>query len=103
MLRGLQFERPVLMGALVGVALFSLSNVAQAYVGPGLGLSAIGTIFAFIGALFLAVVGFVWYPIKRLFRRRTQSQTRRGAVHQTVSNEPADKPDAGAAPKKSSR
>jgi len=43
---------------------------AEAYVGPGLGLSVIGTIFAFVGAVFLAIVGFIWYPIKRLFRRR---------------------------------
>ncbi|WP_422073485.1 hypothetical protein [Tranquillimonas rosea] len=43
---------------------------AQAYVGPGAGLTAIGTMIALIAALLLAVVGFVWYPIKRLMRSR---------------------------------
>mgnify|MGYP003637082352 CR=1 FL=1 len=42
----------------------------EAYVGPGSGLSAIGTIFAFIGAILLAIIGFVWYPIKRLLKKK---------------------------------
>jgi len=41
-----------------------------AYVGPGSGLSAIGAFLALVGAIFLAVLGFFWYPIKRLFSRR---------------------------------
>jgi hypothetical protein len=43
---------------------------AAAYIGPGAGLSAIGLVLAMIAALGLAVVGFVWYPLKRLLRRR---------------------------------
>jgi Kef-type K+ transport system membrane component KefB len=42
---------------------------ASAYVGPGAGLGAIGTIIAVIGAIFLLIVGFIWYPIKRLLRK----------------------------------
>ncbi len=47
---------------------------ALAYVGPGAGLTAIGTMIALLAALVLAVVGFVWYPIKRMVRSR-RSQT----------------------------
>jgi hypothetical protein len=43
-------------------------GVASAYVGPGLGLGAIASFFSIIGAIFLAIVGFIWYPIKRLIR-----------------------------------
>ena len=43
---------------------------AFAYVGPGAGLTAIGTIVALVAALFLAIVGFIWYPVKRLLRKR---------------------------------
>lgn len=46
-------------------------EAALAYVGPGAGLTAIGTIFALMGAVVLALVGFVWYPVKRLLKRRT--------------------------------
>jgi hypothetical protein len=43
-------------------------SAALAYVGPGLGLSAIGSFLALVGALFLGLLGFVWYPVKRLIR-----------------------------------
>lgn len=41
---------------------------ALAYVGPGAGLSALGSVLALIGAFLLLLVGFVWYPMKRLLR-----------------------------------
>ena len=50
--------------------LFIFSPLAQAYIGPGAGLSAIGSIIAFIGAFLLIIVGFLWYPIKRFLKRR---------------------------------
>ncbi|MBL8722437.1 MAG: hypothetical protein JNK49_00235 [Planctomycetes bacterium] len=40
------------------------------YVGPGAALSAIGAFLALLAAAVCAVVGFVWYPLKRLLRRR---------------------------------
>jgi uncharacterized membrane protein YidH (DUF202 family) len=43
---------------------------AWAYIGPGAGLSAIGTLLALLAVMALAVAGFVWYPVKRLMRRR---------------------------------
>lgn len=42
---------------------------AEAYIGPGAGISAIGTVIALLGAILLAIVGFVWYPIKRLLSK----------------------------------
>ena len=43
---------------------------AHAYVGPGLGLGVIGTLFGGVLAILLAVAGVVWYPIKRLLKKR---------------------------------
>ncbi|MEM7522787.1 MAG: hypothetical protein AAF360_03325 [Pseudomonadota bacterium] len=57
-------------------ALFVIVASAQpafAYIGPGAGLSAIGTLLALFAAVLLAVVGFLWYPLKRLMRRRPAS------------------------------
>ena len=55
--------------ALLTALLCAAPAVAFAYIGPGAGLSAIGTVVAFFGAIFLAVIGFVWYPIKRLLAK----------------------------------
>ena len=41
-------------------------GAAQAYVGPGLGLGAIGAILGVILSVILAILAFFWYPIKRL-------------------------------------
>ena len=56
------------------VLLWSLAatGAAFAYGSPGAGLSAAGAVLALIGGLLMAVVGFVWYPIKRLLRRGKQ-------------------------------
>jgi hypothetical protein len=50
----------------------------HAYVGPGAGLSAIGIVVGLIAAVLLGIVGFIWYPIKRLLRlRRERSEAAR--------------------------
>lgn len=51
------------------VAALLISPPAFAYVGPGAGLTAIGTMVAVVAVLLLAVAGFVWYPLKRMLRR----------------------------------
>jgi hypothetical protein len=50
-------------------------QAAEAYIGPGAGITVIGTVIALIGAILLAIVGFVWYPIKRL---RAKGKAREG-------------------------
>jgi hypothetical protein len=52
---------------------------AMAYIGPGAGLSAIGAALALVGAILLGIVGFLWYPIKRLMKRRKAVQGEDGA------------------------
>jgi hypothetical protein len=62
--------RTVLTWILAVSAVALVPQAALAYVGPGAGLTAIGTLLAFLGAICLAVVGFVWYPVKRMMRRQ---------------------------------
>lgn len=54
------------------------ASPAHAYIGPGAGLSAIGSIVALFAAVGLAIVGFVWYPVKRLRRRRAEKNRKDG-------------------------
>jgi hypothetical protein len=58
------------IGLLALGLLLACTTPAMAYVGPGAGLTAIGAALAFLGAVVMALVGFVWYPLKRLLRAR---------------------------------
>ena len=60
--------------------------LSHAYVGPGAGLSAIGSVLALIGAMLLLIVGFVWYPVKRLLKRRKGNQSRPESGDDSSSN-----------------
>lgn len=48
--------------------LLLLPRAAAGYIGPGAGLTALGAAVAFVGAVVLGIFGFVWYPIKRLYK-----------------------------------
>jgi type VI protein secretion system component VasK len=59
--------------------LFAAPQSAEAYIGPGAGISVIGTVIALIGAVLLAIIGFIWYPMKRLLARK-KGKTNRGSI-----------------------
>jgi hypothetical protein len=66
------------MKAYLVIILFSIISLCElliahpivGYIGPGTGLSAIGTVLAAIAGIIVAIFGFLWYPIKRLLRKR---------------------------------
>ena len=47
------------------------TSSAFAYVGPGVGLGVIGTLFGIFAAVALALFGLFWYPIKRAFSKKS--------------------------------
>jgi hypothetical protein len=59
---------------------------AFAYLGPGVGLSAIGAFLALVLGVIVAFVGFIWYPLRRLLRR--------GKAASTSPSEASQKPPA---------
>ena len=65
------------LAAATALAILFASGPALAYVGPGAGLTALGTLLALVLAVLLALVGVVWYPLKRLARSRAQRFARR--------------------------
>lgn len=62
-------------------SLMLLATPAFAYIGPGAGLGAIGVLIAVVGGILLLVVGFLWYPIKRMMRARKDAGTTEGDTH----------------------
>ncbi|HEX7854193.1 MAG TPA: hypothetical protein VF503_10900 [Sphingobium sp.] len=59
-----------------------------AYVGPGSGLGAVGAVLGLIGTLFLSLLSFVWYPIKRLVRKMRRKSAREQAPTLASRQEP---------------
>ena len=53
-----------------------IQQPAMAYVGPGTGIAALGALLAIIAGVIAAIFGFLWYPVKRLLRKRKQSQSK---------------------------
>ncbi|HSK41345.1 MAG TPA: hypothetical protein VK943_16390 [Arenibaculum sp.] len=82
---------PGIACALVALPVLT-ATPAYAYIGPGAGLTAIGTALALVSALFLAMVGFVWYPVRRLLRKRR-------ATAAAAATGPAGQPISGTAAK----
>ncbi len=58
------------MGLVTGTTLLLFVSEVSAYVGPGLGLGAIGVVLGILGSIVLAVFGLFWYPIKRIMASR---------------------------------
>jgi hypothetical protein len=76
---------------LVGIGWVLAAPLAQAYVGPGLGVGIFGTVVGFLAAVVLAVLGTVWYPVKRMLRARSTDRTRGGSA-------PVDPPEDSGLP-----
>lgn len=66
----------------IGISIFVFLLVilipqpAMAYVGPGAGIAALGAFLAIVAGVIAAIFGFLWYPIKRLLRKRKQSKSK---------------------------
>jgi uncharacterized membrane protein YdjX (TVP38/TMEM64 family) len=50
--------------------LFGVQAVAYAYIGPGLGVGTIVVALGFVGSIFLALFAVLYYPIKKMLKRR---------------------------------
>ena len=58
-----------------GAALFLMVSLlapapAWAYIGPGLGAGAVAAVLAVLGSILLAIFSVIYYPIKRLMKKR---------------------------------
>jgi hypothetical protein len=67
---------------------------AIAYVGPGAGLSIVGSLLAFFAAIIVGIFGFLWFPIRRVLRKRKQARKQMSNESQSVQNTPGGEPSA---------
>lgn len=60
------------LAVLTGIAFIVTTAPAEAYIGPGAGLGAIALTIALVVGVVLLLVGFLWFPLKRLLRGRKE-------------------------------
>ena len=56
------------------LTLAATPDLAHAYIGPGAGAGTIAVVLGVIAAVFMAFLGLLWYPIKRLLRSRRSAK-----------------------------
>jgi O-antigen/teichoic acid export membrane protein len=82
------------MRLLILLSLLLASTNVFAYVGPGLGLGVLGTIIGAIAAVLLAIFGIIWYPIKRMIKKKkapkTKSEEAQATEQKTEAGESSD-------------
>lgn len=52
------------------VALAVSATTAEAYIGPGVGAGALAAVLGVLGSIFLALFAVIYYPIKRMMKKR---------------------------------
>ena len=55
---------------LLFILIYIFPSTSYAYIGPGMGGGVIAITLGFIAAIFLALFGILYYPIKRALKRR---------------------------------
>ena len=58
------------LGLYAGLLILLQVTPANAYIGPGAGAGTIAVVLGILASIFLAFVAILWYPLKRLFKRR---------------------------------
>ena len=71
-----RFLTPTL--TLVTLVVIFQPAAAMAYIGPGVATGAIAAVLGVIGSVLLAVFAVLYYPIKRMMKRRRKATTGAG-------------------------
>ena len=53
----------------------SFDNLAFAYLGPGMGGGIISVTIGIIVAFFAAIIGILWFPIKKRLKKNNEKKT----------------------------
>ena len=53
---------------------FSYSSAAFAYLGPGIGGGVVAATIGIIVAIFAALFGLIWFPVKRILKSREEKK-----------------------------
>ena len=65
---------------LINLLFLLISNISHAYLGPGVGGGVIAATLGVIVAILVAVFGLIWFPIKKLFKKRKQKDNNKNTI-----------------------
>ncbi len=71
------------MRVLLALTLLVISSPALAYIGPGAGVSFLGSIWALLVGVVLAIVAVLFWPVRYLFRRMRRGKSRPSETQNT--------------------
>ena len=71
-------KRLLSVPTVLGLLLLLAPTPAFAYIGPGLGAGAVATVLAVLGSILLGIFSVIYYPIKRMMRKRRNGSRLRG-------------------------
>jgi len=57
------------------IIFFLIATPSFAYIGPGVGGGFMAATIGIIVAIFATVFGLIWFPVKRLLKRRKKTTT----------------------------
>jgi ATP/ADP translocase len=63
----------------VCASLLFVVSPAYAYIGPAMGIGTLGAIVAIIGSILFALFAVLWYPLRRMIKRRKARKEVSGA------------------------
>lgn len=55
-------------------------NLAYAYLGPGIGGGILAATLGIIVAIFAAIFGIIWFPLKRLLKKRKEKENHNNKI-----------------------
>ncbi|WP_348767281.1 hypothetical protein [uncultured Salinisphaera sp.] len=83
---------PLLRSGLALALVLAPFAAAQAYVGPGAGLSLLGALWGVVAAIGAALLFVLLWPIRRMRRRKKEQAAARDAHAATPGNDPGNGP-----------
>ena len=78
--------------------LMTVTPIASAYIGPGSGISIVGSLFGLLATIFLAVGAIIIWPYRRMLKKRMQKNSEDNGNEDTqarVPGEAGETTDAG--------
>ena len=86
--------KPIYSVALLAVVLLTMSSPALAYIGPGAGISVVGSLLGILATIFVAIGAILFWPLRKLLKRRKARRGASAGAAAAVQNQGADNDNA---------